>query len=89
MNHISTVRQHLLDQMAALKNATGEDSVKLEISRAKGISDLAQVVVNSAKVEVEYLVATGQDRATFLQPEEEAPALPSGITRSVVHRITG
>ena len=83
MNHISTVRQHLLDQMAALRSASPAD-VKVELERAKGISELAQVAVNTAKVEVDYLVATDQSASTFLDSPRE---LQSGITGVVVHRL--
>lgn len=89
MNHISTVRQHLLDQMAALRSATPE-AVKVELERAKGISELAQVAVNTAKVEVDYLVATNQESSTFLElpPDQKyiTEGLPNGITSITRHR---
>ena len=95
MNHISTVRQHLLDQMAALRAAPHE-SVKLELERSKGMSDLAQTAVAIAKVEVDYLVATGQESLLFLEiPAEkkyiaagdEGAHLPNGISSITRHRI--
>ena len=65
-NHISSVRQMILDQMRALRGSTKED-LDGEIKRAKGMGDLAQVLVNSAKVEIDYLRATDQDRTPFLE----------------------
>jgi hypothetical protein len=95
-NHISTVRQHLIDQLAALRTASGSDAVRLEIDRAKGISDVAQVIVNSAKVEVEYLQKTNQTSTPFLEASPDAPyittqtdGLPSGISSITRHRIGG
>lgn len=95
-NHISTVRQHLIDQLAALRNANGADAVRLEIDRAKGISDVAQVIVNSAKVEVEYLQKTGQVSTPFLEVPPDAPYitqasgdLPNGISSITRHRLQG
>lgn len=94
MNHISTVRQHLLDQMAALRTAATPEAVRVELDRAKGISDLAQVAVNTAKVEVDYLVATDQTGAPFLEAPAghiagpgETPA--NGITSITRHRLNG
>lgn len=90
MNHISTVRQHLLDQMAALRAAPAE-SVKVELERAKGISELAQVAVNTAKVEVDYLIATDQTSAPFLaEPEQKliTEGLPNGITAITRHKLS-
>ena len=90
MNHISTVRQHLLDQMAALRTAS-PDMVKVELERAKGVSELAQVAVNTAKVEVEYLVVTKQTSAPFLEPtaEQLLEVLPNGITSITRNRLAG
>ena len=97
MNHISTVRQHLLDQMAALRSA-GPEAVKAELERAKGVSELAQTLVNTAKVEVDYLVATGQDSSTFLElpPDQKyitagdgGTPLPNGISSITRHRLAG
>ena len=93
MNHISTVRQHLLDQMQALRAAKPED-VKQELERAKGISELAQVCVNTAKVEVDYLVATEQTSTPFLEvpPDQKFitdGTVPNGITSITRHRLQG
>lgn len=94
MNHISTVRQHLLDQMQALRNAASPEAVKVELERAKGISELAQVCVNTAKVEVDYLVATDQTSTPFLEVKPDASVAhlgntPSGYTQGEVSRFPG
>ena len=97
MIHINTVRQHLLDQMAALRGASTPDAVKVELERAKGISELAQTAVNTAKVEVDYLVATGQDSSAFLElPQDQkyitssdGAGLPNGISSITRHRLAG
>ncbi|MGE3348159.1 MAG: hypothetical protein AB7I35_12075 [Ramlibacter sp.] len=98
VNHISTVRTHLLDQMAALRKAHNPEEVKREIDRSKGLAELAQAVVNTAKVEVDYLKATNQSSTPFLEvpPDKPyltdasgAPALPNGITGITRHRIKG
>jgi hypothetical protein len=94
-NHISTVRQHLLDQMAALRAASGTEAIKQELDRAKGISELAQVAVNTAKVEVDYLVATDQTSTPFLEVPPDAKditppeGLPNGISAITRHRLQG
>jgi len=70
--------------MQALRSAATPEAVKVELERAKGISDLAQTAVNSAKVEVDYLAATDQTGSTFLT---QKPALPNGITAITQHRM--
>jgi hypothetical protein len=68
--HIDQVRQHVLDQMQSLRTAKPED-IERELKRAKGVSELAQVMVNTAKVEVDYIAATKQPSAPFLEPPVE------------------
>jgi hypothetical protein len=56
-NRIEDLRNHLF---AALESLADKDS-PMEIERAKAISDVAQTIINSAKVEVELLRALGGD----------------------------
>lgn len=89
-NHISVARQHLLDQLAALRQASTPEALKTELARAKGVSEVAQALTNTARVEVEYLIATGQNSAPFLEASEEGvELLPNGITSITRHRIGG
>lgn len=93
-NHISTVRQHLLDTLADLRNKDNP----MDIDRARAVADVASVIVNTAKVEVEYLKATNQTHTPFLEvpPDagfrtitaEETP-LPNGISSITQHRLVG
>jgi hypothetical protein len=54
-NKIEDLRNHLF---ATLEGLLDEDS-PMEIERAKAVADVAQVLVNSAKIEVDYIKATG------------------------------
>lgn len=64
----------------------GVKSGSLDIEKAKVIGDLSQVMVNTAKVEVEYTKATGQKGSGFLEQKDE---LPPGITGIRQHRLMG
>lgn len=69
--HISDVRALLIEQLRTLKEAPME-RLKDEIQRSKAMSEIAQVVVNSAKVEVDYIDAVkGASESTFLQEREQ------------------
>lgn len=72
---ISDLRSHLF---AALRGLSDKDN-PLEIERAKAIADVAQVVVNSARVEVEHMKLAGGRGSGFI-PEATAPSLPEGVT---------
>jgi len=77
-NDIDTLRTHLFGALDGLKAGS------MDIDKAKAISDVAQVIINTAKVEVEYAKATGQSGSTFL---DKKPDLPPGITGVTQHRI--
>lgn len=68
MNDIVALRAHLFDTLAALR-ATDKP---MEIERAKAIAEVARGVIDSAKVEVEYIKATGAKGSGFIA-EIEAP----------------
>lgn len=77
--HISDVRALLIEQLRVLKSAP-TDKVAEEIKRSRSMSELAQVIVNSAKVEVEYIEAVkGASESTFLQEKEQErlPHIPT------------
>jgi hypothetical protein len=81
-NNITELRTHLFETIAALK----DKDKPMEIERAKAISDVAQVIINSAKAEVDYIKATGGViESDFLGNETKNKAVP-GLT---VHRIKG
>jgi len=93
-NHISTVRQHLLDTLADLRNKDNP----MDIDRARAVADVANVIVNTAKVEVDYLKATNQTHTPFLEVPPDAQfvtvtgedgALPNGISSITRHRLQG
>lgn len=61
---------------AALERLDEDDTMKnpialeREIKRSAAIADLAQVIVNSAKVEVDFIRATDKKNGTGFIPEE-------------------
>ena len=74
-NKIDDLRNHLFETLEALKDPDNP----MELDRAKAIADVARVLVDSAKVEVQFLEVSGALRSTGFMPEaEEPPALPSG-----------
>jgi hypothetical protein len=88
-NHtISTLREHLFQAMEALQ---GKEN-PMEIERARAVAELGQVIINSAKVEVDHVRATGGKGSGFIPEEKpEPPALPRGTHSPapgvLVHRI--
>lgn len=77
-NKLEDLRNHLFETLEALKDKESP----MPIERAEAVAKVAQVIVNSAKVEVDYCRETGQKSGGQFFPEQ--PALVNGqkqITR--------
>lgn len=90
--HIDQVRQSLLDTLADLRNK----EQPMDIERAKAVAQVASVLVDTAKVENEYLKITGQDRSNFIEtPPDSAlgivhndgPAAHNPFPTVIRHRL--
>lgn len=62
-NKISDLRNHLF---AALEGLADTEK-PMDLERAKTISDVAQTIINSAKVEVDLLKVLGEGRSEFFE----------------------
>ena len=79
-NNIEGLRQRLFETIDAVRNNS------IDLDKAKVISDLSQVIVNSAKVEVDFLRVTDGTESDFLRPALKVE-VPAGITGRTIHRI--
>jgi hypothetical protein len=75
-NTIDALRSELFATLRALR----DPEQPMDIARAKAVSDIAQTIINTAKVEIEHQRVTGARQGTkFLPaPEEDEPAKPNG-----------
>jgi hypothetical protein len=83
-NKIEDLRNHLFETIEALK----DEDKPMDLARARTIADVSRVLIDSAKVEVDFLKVTGGLRSTGFLPEEkdETPARPqlaAGLPRRV------
>lgn len=95
--HINALRTQLLDTLRDLRNRTNP----MEPDRARAIAQVASVLVDTARVEVDYIKVTGQDVSNFIDglkaPDEAPPTLTVASTGVIdrsqpgrtVHRIGG
>lgn len=83
--NIDDLRQRLFEAIDAVV------SDKISVEQARQISDLSQVIVNSAKVEVDYLRATDGAQSEFLEPEKKKrlPALSQDPINGALRRALG
>ncbi len=96
-NTITGLRDIMFKTLRGIQDGT------LDVDKAKAINDTAQTIINSAKVEVEFLKATGSPASTgFIGGDnkmKEITNTPTGTkvtekdpatgTTSTVHRMRG
>ncbi len=68
-NHIEDLRNHLFATLEAL--ADKDDP--MPIDRAEAIAKVAQTMIHSAKVEVDFLRVVGGEGSGFVPDEARAP----------------
>ena len=71
-NKIEDLRNHLFETIEKLL----DDDNPMDVARAKAVSEAAQTVINSAKVEVEFLRVTGGLEGSGFIPYEPRKPLP-------------
>lgn len=82
MSTMAELRAALMGTLGDLRNR----EQPLDVDRAKAIAQVASVLVETAKVEVDYLKATGGIKSEFIEPEQ---ALPPGVLGIRQHRLKG
>lgn len=83
--NINDLRESLFDTMQRLKDGS------ITIEQAKVMADIGQTIINTAKVEVDYIKAGGgKDNSQFIEDASKSNtnnALPPGITGITVHKM--
>ena len=82
MSTMADLRAALMGTLDDLRNR----ETPMDVDRAKAVAQVASVLVETAKVEIDYLKVTGGNRSDFIEPEQE---LPAGIVGIRQHRIKG
>lgn len=74
--HITDLRAHLLNTLSDLRNRDNP----MEPDRARAVAQVAAVLVDSARVEIDYIKVTGADRSDFIERPNALPAIASSTT---------
>ena len=61
----------------------------MPLDRARAVNEIGKTIIDTARVEVDFLRATGGGESSFIAPPEAHPALPPGITGITRHRLQG
>lgn len=70
-NKITDLRNHLF---ACIESLLDEEE-PMETERARAVADVASVIIESAKAEIQFLKVTGQHKGTGFIQEPETKAL--------------
>lgn len=65
-NKIQDLRDHLFETIEQLK----DKDAPMDIERAKAVADVAGKIIDSAKVEVDFMKVTGQAKGSGFIPED-------------------
>ena len=84
-NKIGDLRDHLFETLEALK----DKDEPMDIARAKAVADVARVIVDSAKMEVDFLKVTGGVRSTDFLPDADADAKPAAAPTRALRSVNG
>lgn len=63
MSNIDTLRTHLFATLEGLKDGS------IDVEKAKVMGEVSQVIINSAKLEVDYIRANGGGKSAFINTE--------------------
>lgn len=66
---ISDLRAHLFATLEALR----DEDKPMDLDRARAIAEVAQTIINTAKVEVDYIEAVGGTGSGFIPQHGEMP----------------
>lgn len=84
--HINDLRQHLMATLASLRDR----ETPMEPDRARAIAQVASVLVDTARVEVEYAKATGEQLGSFMrEPDDDVPVVAGPWPNVTRHRLAG
>lgn len=78
MSDINTLRDHLFSTLQGLKDGT------ITVETAKTIAEVGQVLINTAKVEVDYVRANNGGKSQFFLNEvKEVKQTPTGTVSRI------
>jgi hypothetical protein len=75
-NKLEDLRNHLFETLESLK----DEEKPMEVDRARAIAGVAHAIIDSAKLELQFLELTGQEPGSdFLEAKKKLPAATGQI----------
>lgn len=80
---IEDLREALFATLQGVKDGS------IDVEKARAVNELGKTICDTAKVEVDYIKASGGGESTFLSTAIGNDNLPPGITGITHHRLRG
>lgn len=80
---IEDLREALFATLQGVKDGS------IDVEKARAVNELGKTLCDTAKVEVDYIKATGGGESTFLATTIGNSNLPPGVTGVTQHRLRG
>lgn len=80
---INYLRDTLFATLAGIKDGT------IDLDKARAINEIGKTITDTARVEVDYLRATGGGESSFIDTAIGVDNLPAGIVGITRHRLQG
>ena len=84
MSTMNELRSALMNTLNDLRDRENP----MEVDRAKAVAQVAGVLVETAKVEIDFLKVTGGSSSSFIETDAKE-RLPTGVTGITRHRLAG
>lgn len=81
--NIEDLREALFATLQGVKDGS------IDIEKARAVNELGKTLCDTAKVEVDYLRASGGGESMFLSTAIGASNLPAGVLGITRHRLAG
>lgn len=78
---VSDLREMLFETLEQLKDPASA----MDVDRAKAVSEVAQVIINTAKAEIDFIKATGSNavQSDFIQVDHDHKTTNGYVTKSI------
>jgi len=84
---LNDLRTALFETLAAVKDGS------MDLDKARAVNEIGRTLIETAKVEVDYLKTTGGGESTFIDTAIGADNLPAGLPNGIAaitrHRLQG
>lgn len=80
---INDLRETLFATLEAVKSGA------MDLEKARAVNEIGKTIIDTAKVEVDYLRTTGGGESSFIDTAVGSDNLPAGITGIMRHRLQG